>query len=138
MAGSEHDGDSPAERRKSLRIPVPVSFMINVIDRETGLLYPAELLDYSTGGVGIRWDSCTGCPGYLPGGIDPDCFFAPFDASNPDSRELRFHLELGNYDQDINFSGKAVYTLKKDEGERIGILFTDISPEMIEFMRKVF
>jgi hypothetical protein len=138
MTGSAYEDNPPVNRRKSLRIPVGLSVNIRVSDKASGFIKEAALLNYSSGGVGIQWDMCDPCTGYEPGGIAPDCVFSPFNGLVEGSRELDFHLELANFEQNIEFSGKAVYTLRESGIEKVGIVFTRISDEMLVFMSKVF
>lgn len=126
-----------AERRKHLRIPVPISTRIHVTGTEPEFVYTAELVDYSMGGVGLIWDGCSTCGGYRAGSIDPDCIFWPYSAHRYDSDELTFHLDLANYSESLVFKGKPVYTLIEDGRERVGIQFTEISDIMYRFMQKV-
>ena len=128
---------SYVERRKSIRIPVSMGFKLNVRGMEPEFFYTTFLLNFSEGGICIQWDYCDECTGYLEGGIHPECIFKGYDYSEPGSKELVFHIELANYEKDINFKGKAVYTWKEGGTEKVGIAFTEISEEMLEFMKKV-
>jgi len=133
--GGEHPGRG--ERRRSMRIPVCVGFRCSVRDDAEGFFYTTTLRDFSEGGVCITWGLCRECTGYEEGGIHPSCLFAPYAYHGEGTRDLLFHIEIDNIDRDITFSGKAVYTLKEPEGERVGIAFTEVSRWMLEFMKRV-
>ena len=125
------------ERRRSERIPVSLGFKLNVRGEQPEFFYTTEIVNFSEGGICMVWDFCEGCSGYAEGAIHPDCVFGDYDYRSPDSGELTFHVELANYGKDINFRGKAVYTLKQGDSERVGIAFTSISDEMKEFMNRL-
>lgn len=132
------NGNSGQDRRRDVRIPVSVGFECNVKGLSPDFFYTTVLYNYSKGGICIKWNFCDECTGYSEGAIHPDCIFSPYDYRKEDSDELVFHIELANYDQDLNFRGKAVYTWKDDNNEKIGIIFTNISDETLDFMHKVF
>lgn len=130
--------ESTGERRENVRIPVTVGFKCNITGTDSEFFYTTEINNFSAGGMCITWRFCDACSGYTEGKIHPDCIFSPYDYHSSESGELIFHIELANYEQDLNFRGKAVYTLKQKSDEKIGIAFTDISDSTLEFMHKVF
>ena len=126
-------------RRKYPRIPVSIGFKCNISGISPEFFYSTSIFDYSEGGMCILWEFCNPCTGYLKGKIDPKCIFSPYNYHTQGTDELIFHIELDNYDFDLDFKGKAIYTLKESDGiERIGIVFTDITDTTIGFMKQVF
>ena len=128
----------PVDRRGSVRIPVSVAFECNIRGTHPEFFYTTIIYNYSEGGICIKWNFCEECTGYTEGKVHPDCIFSPYDSHKKESEELSFHIELANYDQDLNFRGKVAYTWKIDNVEKIGIAFTHISDSTINFMKKVF
>lgn len=126
------------ERRMHVRIPVSVGFTVHVTGKTPEFFYSSSITNFSEGGICIEWNYCKECKGFIEGEIHPDCIFSDYAQGKVGSGDLVFHIEIENYDKNINFKGKAVYTTKDEKGEKIGIAFTKISDEMIEFMKKVF
>lgn len=130
------DYDRMAERRKGLRIPVQVTLLVNVEEKGSGFFFQTHILNFSSGGICIEWGLCPECPGYIPGGIHPDCIFHPFDDDCKDSHDLSFTVCLPGSDRTVEFMGKAAYVYKHEGRESIGIAFSRISEDTLQLLEE--
>ncbi len=125
------------EKRVQTRVPVLITLEVSVGGVKSQIFYPANIQNFSKGGICIDWSHCSECTGYKEGDIHPFCIFSQFNARNAESKDLIIRLEIANVENGVEFKGKAVYTLKKGDKEYVGINFTHITPESLELLAKI-
>ncbi|MFC1582961.1 PilZ domain-containing protein [Planctomycetota bacterium] len=128
--------DERGEQREHARVPVLVTLDVMVGGVRSQIFYPANIENFSPGGICIDWQHCSECSGYNEGAIHPFCIFAQFSLINPASRELTIRVEMANMDS-LEFQGKVAYVLKKKDKEFVGITFTVISAEVLASLEKL-
>jgi hypothetical protein len=125
------------EQRKPVTIPVLVSLDLMVGGVKSQIFYPASIQNFSRGGICIDWSHCDECTGYKEGDVHPFCIFSQFNVRNAEAKELTIRVEIANLENQIEFRGKVVYTLKKGDKEYIGINFSHIEPDTLDQLERL-
>ncbi len=118
------------EKRKHVRVPVRVPLKVQLDGEEKLVEFNTHIIDYSYGGVCIEWDLCEECTGYTFGTIDPKCIFAPYGSHAETTKSVNFYVRDEKTGEEYHFTGKAVYTSKTEEKEKIGIQFIDMTDDV--------
>ena len=126
-----------SEQRKHQRIPVKMALKVRVQGKSSAVFCETSIVNFSRGGICIRWDSCAKCGGYLTGKIHPGCIFGTYDYNAKRSHELVFYVKIPDSDAVVRFRGKAVYVYRSRGKEQIGIKFIQISEETLNMIESI-